>query len=240
MKNVILTVVAVISLVLLSAFIFAYTGVYNVAATGETHAAKAWFLKTTMRNSVASRAKKVEVPDLNNDARLLPGVSHYDAMCVVCHGAPGRTRGEFAAFLSPEPPDFGAQPEALDQWSVAEIFWVTKYGIEMTGMPAWGPTHSDEELWDMVALMKKFPQMSGEQYAALLKRAEEAGHHHDGDDGHHHGDDKGHHHGGDVAHHDGAAHPQQDEDAAQVGGSLAADDAETEPEDNHDHSAHAH
>ena len=27
----------------------------------------------------------------------------------------------------------------------AELFWVTKHGIKMTGMPAWGATHGDTD-----------------------------------------------------------------------------------------------
>ena len=37
----------------------------------------------------------------------------------------------------------------------AEQFWIIKHGVKMTGMPAWGVTHDDEMLWDVVALVRK-------------------------------------------------------------------------------------
>jgi hypothetical protein len=41
----------------------------------------------------------------------------------------------------------------------------------MTGMPAWGVTHSDELLWDVVAFLQKLPELSAEEYQALVKSA---------------------------------------------------------------------
>ena len=70
----------------------------------------------------------------------------------------------------------------------AELFWVTKHGIKMTGMPAWGATHDDEALWPVVALMTELPHLDAARYRALLASAGDMGHHEVGnDDGH--GDD---------------------------------------------------
>jgi hypothetical protein len=41
----------------------------------------------------------------------------------------------------------------------------------MTGMPAWGLTHDDEILWDVVAFVRKLPELTAEQYQALVKDA---------------------------------------------------------------------
>ena len=188
MRNVIITLVGVAVVAVLAALIVVYSGIYNVAATKENSAAKEWLLETTMENSVAKRAEEIAVPDLGGDERLPSGASHYDSMCVGCHGAPGRERGEFAEHLNPEPPDFGAEPEEAAELSAAETFWITKYGIEMSGMPAWGPSHEDEDLWDMVALMQRFPEMSAKEYGGLVDQARQGGNHHGNGDGDGHGE----------------------------------------------------
>jgi hypothetical protein len=41
----------------------------------------------------------------------------------------------------------------------------------MTGMPAWGVTHSDEQLWDVVAFLQKLPELTPDQYQSLVKSA---------------------------------------------------------------------
>jgi len=53
----------------------------------------------------------------------------------------------------------------------AEEFWVVKHGIKLTGMPAWGVTHDDGLLWDVVAFFQKLPELTADQYQALVKSA---------------------------------------------------------------------
>jgi mono/diheme cytochrome c family protein len=67
--------------------------------------------------------------------------------------------------LLPEPPDLA---EAAGAWSPEEIFWITKNGVRMTGMPAFGPTHTDPEIWELVALVERLGALSPEDYRALV------------------------------------------------------------------------
>jgi mono/diheme cytochrome c family protein len=63
---------------------------------------------------------------------------------------PGRKPFLGAGYMNPSPPDLAKiAPERSPQ----ELFWVIKHGLRMTGMPAWGPTHGDEQLWDLVAMV---------------------------------------------------------------------------------------
>lgn len=48
-----------------------------------------------------------------------------------------------------------------------------KHGVKMTAMPAWGRTHSDELMWDMVAFVRQMPKMTPAQYQAAIKSAPE-------------------------------------------------------------------
>lgn len=42
----------------------------------------------------------------------------------------------------------------LPQYTDAELFWIIKHGIRNTGMPAWGRMLSDEDIWQIVAVLK--------------------------------------------------------------------------------------
>jgi mono/diheme cytochrome c family protein len=55
--------------------------------------------------------------------------------------------------------------------SPAEQFWMIKHGVKMSAMPAWGRTHSDTLMWDMVAFIQVLPHLSASQYAATIKAA---------------------------------------------------------------------
>ena len=145
---------------------FMYSGLADVAATSPHWALTRWVLSTTMENAVRKQAKGIAPPaSLDEDERVRAGAVAYDAMCAGCHGGPGVEPGVVGKGLNPEPPDLA---RAADEWSPEEMFWITKHGVRMTGMPAFGPTHSDEELWEMVALVKRLTRMSAAEYQALL------------------------------------------------------------------------
>jgi len=42
-----------------------------------------------------------------------------------------------------------SSPE-IQQWSDAELFWIIKNGIRLSGMPGFGKTKSDEQIWHLV------------------------------------------------------------------------------------------
>jgi mono/diheme cytochrome c family protein len=56
--------------------------------------------------------------------------------------------------------------------SPAEQFWVIKHGVKLTAMPAWGRTHGDEQVWDVVAFLKKLPDLDPAGYDTAVKRAQ--------------------------------------------------------------------
>jgi hypothetical protein len=61
---------------------------------------------------------------------------------------------------------------------------IIKRGIKDTGMPAWGPTHSEEELWELVAFLNIFPTMPDAEYRGAVEYYAKSG---AGGDNHRHG-----------------------------------------------------
>jgi mono/diheme cytochrome c family protein len=157
--------------------ILMFSGVIDVAATTPHNPVTEFVLSTTMDNSVRYHAKGIEAPPLDNHAMIQEGFSHYHEMCEACHLAPGIDPTEISQGLLPAPPDL---KEAAEEWAPAELFWVIKNGVKMTGMPAWGPTHSDDKLWAIVAFVKKLPETTAAQYAEMERAA--GPDQHDGDE----------------------------------------------------------
>lgn len=170
MKNIVLTVFAVAVLAVAGSALFLYSGIYNVAATNQDSGLMRWAFETGRENSIESRAEKISLPDdgfLKSPKTLRMGFDHYNEMCVTCHGAPGIEAGEAREGLNPEPPLLAKMANKVD---TKEMFWVIKNGIKMTGMPAWGPTHSDDKIWSMVAFVKTLPDLSPAKYKMMQKR----------------------------------------------------------------------
>lgn len=162
MRPILVGAILTLVVLILVGLVFIYSGVYNVAATAGHTGVVRWALETAQERSVALRADDVPEPPPVDSTALEHGFEHYRSMCVACHGAPGVERGEPGKGMTPTPP--GLADEAAEM-SARELFWVTKHGIKMAGMPAFGPTHSDEELWGIVAFLQAMAEMTDEEYA---------------------------------------------------------------------------
>jgi mono/diheme cytochrome c family protein len=149
-----------------------YAGVYNIAADVPHTQPVYWLFETVRERSVAARARNIKAPDdLNDPKRISRGAGQYAEMCSVCHLAPGVKRTEMSRGLYPRAPELRRKTDL----TLAEQFWIIKHGVKMTGMPAWGVTHRDGLLWDVVAFLRKLPELTPEQYEALVKSAPKHG-----------------------------------------------------------------
>src|SRR5882724_3637111 len=138
-------------------------GFYAIGADEPHTRAVALLLEQLRDRSIARQARAVVVPDLDVPAMIGEGAEHYAAMCAGCHLAPGVTESEIRPGLNPAPPNLVT--EGIDD--PREGFWVIKHGIKMSGMPAWGRTHDDESIWNIVAFVRQMPKMSAATYRAL-------------------------------------------------------------------------
>jgi mono/diheme cytochrome c family protein len=145
-------------------FAVVYSGVYNVGMANHDNALMNRLLKTAMTRSVQRHARAIAVPPLSDSAMIHSGFSHYDAMCVQCHGAPGVAHGEIAKGLWPEAPNLA---KTAGQWTPAQLYWITKNGLKFSAMPAWGPSHPDKDLWAITAFVQKLPHLSPAQYQTM-------------------------------------------------------------------------
>lgn len=161
-----------------------YAGGINMRASAGPGPIEQFVGTLAMEHSVAVRAPAEQNPYSGDQQAMATGREHYQEMCLLCHGAPGVEPREFAKGLTPRPPDL---ERSIREFSDGELFWITKHGVRMTGMPAFGPTHSDEEIWKILAFVKHLPELS-EQERMQLKEAIAAGRHgHDDDQSHVHG-----------------------------------------------------
>ncbi|MGH6795126.1 MAG: c-type cytochrome [Methylocella sp.] len=156
-------VVTALAVSALCAFLVIVSGAYNVAAVAPPTELERIILSSAMRYAVRAHAGK-DTRETWSDDQVRQGFKDYDTMCVVCHGAPGKERSDIGKSLRPEPPNLA---EASQQWSSAELFWIVKNGIRMTGMPAFGPTHQDEQIRNFVGFVRRLPQMSAEEFEAM-------------------------------------------------------------------------
>lgn len=152
--------------------LFIYSGTYNVAATAQHTAPIYWLLEDTMRRSVRQHAREIKVPKLDDPVSVERGLSLYRQHCVQCHGAPGVAPDAYALGLSPLPANLA---HTAREWPPAELYWVVKHGIKMSGMPAWEFRLPEDDLWAVVAFLQVLPKLSPQQYHAMRPAGPEDG-----------------------------------------------------------------
>lgn len=173
------TLIVALIVAISGALALVYAGAYNVSARYPHPAPVGWLLHTTYQRSVAVRADGIAVPPLDRRQRVFAGARHFQETCQLCHTPPTQRPSAIARGLRPQPPPL---PRMLaGNLGPAEAFWVIKHGLRMTGMPAFGPTHSDEDIWNLVAFLQRARGISEQDYRRLLSRVNSSG------DGHHGG-----------------------------------------------------
>jgi mono/diheme cytochrome c family protein len=147
---------------------FVYAGLYNIGADAPHSRFVYWALENLRDRAIAHHAREIAVPpDLGDAKRIATGAGLYAEMCSGCHLAPGMERTEISQGLYPTAPELARESDL----SPARQFWVIKHGVKLSAMPAWGRTHDDQLIWDMVAFLRKLPTLSAQQYEAAVKNA---------------------------------------------------------------------
>lgn len=138
-----------------------YFGLYDVSATSPHTIPVHRVMDLALARAVETRAAGIEAPDLDGAERISNGSRLYRMHCAQCHGGPGAAPQPYAMGLNPAPAALVATARTR---SAAEIFWITRQGVKMTGMPAWQYRLTDDEIWDVVAFLRVLPTLSAEEY----------------------------------------------------------------------------
>lgn len=166
-----------ILLITLGAAAVVYTGAFDVSATKPPSRMERRFATFALNKAVARRATNRKNPVAATPENLRGGLAHYRENCLVCHGAPGVDPGEIGQGLNPGAPDL-TLPRVQGR-SDGELFWITSNGIRMTGMPAFSPTHGENEIWQIVTFLRHLPEITDTETGELQLQTELEEHHHE-------------------------------------------------------------
>jgi cytochrome c len=151
---------------------FVLSGIYNVSAMVPHWSITFDILEKARDQSISYHSKGIVALSLNDPKMEDAGFHHFRDTCRLCHGAPGIASSEFAQGLYPSPLDL-ASSDLHQEMNDSEIFWIIKNGLKMTGMPSFGVTHSDQEIWDIVAFIDRLSTLQPDQYKAIVKEADQ-------------------------------------------------------------------
>jgi len=169
MKKIIVTIILTIVVLSAGFFIYISSGAYDISQLTPHNKFTKSLIGITTHSSINKRMKGIVVPgNLTDTAMIVSGFKQYNQMCIGCHSAPGLTTNKMLEGWYPKPPElykFAKEDDA------PEFFWITKYGIKMTSMPAFKPILDDVKLWDITAFVtQKLGKMSPLEYNEWSKK----------------------------------------------------------------------
>jgi cytochrome c553 len=140
------------------------SGVVPIKASSGHWPITAAILDFAKRRSVNTHTLRVKVPPLDDQRLVLRGAGHYDFACEPCHGSPAVQQPRIAASMTPKPPDLRGSALSMPP---EDLFYIVTHGIKFTGMPAWPTQHRDDEVWAVVAFLRRLPALTPAHYDEL-------------------------------------------------------------------------
>jgi mono/diheme cytochrome c family protein len=145
---------AVAAFVVLALFVYIGIGAGAIPANADAKPSKleAWMARTSLHAALAREAPKGPNPVELNDENLIAGIRIYAANCAVCHGAADGKPSNVALGLYQKPPQLAKDGVEDDPEGVT--FWKVNHGIRLTGMPSFGKSLSDQQIWQVTLFLK--------------------------------------------------------------------------------------
>jgi predicted CXXCH cytochrome family protein len=127
----------------------------------------------TVRNlGIPSRARNEKNPLPAAPGVLAEAEERFGERCANCHGNNGNGESNIGKNLYPKAPDL--RLPATQHLTDGEIHYIIKNGVRLTGMPAWGNPHieqDDTDAWKLVLFVRSIagltPQEQSQQNAVV-------------------------------------------------------------------------
>jgi thiosulfate dehydrogenase len=127
-------------------------GLLPANADAKPSSIERWAARTSLQATIARQAPRIPDPVALNDANLIEGIKLYAANCVVCHGAADAKASNVAVGLYQRPPQLAKDGVEDDPEGVT--FWKIEHGIRFTGMPSFGRSLDEEQIWELALFLK--------------------------------------------------------------------------------------
>jgi len=128
-------------------------GILPVQADVTPSSLEASLLRSALHSSVARHAPRGGNPQPSPETDSIAGGAIYRQLCSRCHGLTEQSDNTYGKSFYPPAPHL---PLSGTTFTEAEVFWIVKHGIRNTGMPAWSNLLSDEDIWRVAGVVRKF------------------------------------------------------------------------------------
>ena len=152
LRGVILGIILAVVATAITGYAIIRTGLMPANADDRPPHFEVWAAKTSLHATLRRSAPRVTDPLPATTDNLLAGVKLYAQNCAVCHGDASANATNVADGLYQKPPQLAKDGVEDDPDGVT--YWKLQHGIRWTGMPAFGKTLSEKQLWQVTLFLK--------------------------------------------------------------------------------------
>jgi mono/diheme cytochrome c family protein len=165
-KGFVLGFVAAIAALIAAGYFFVTSGALPAGQDSKPGSLEKWAAKRSLQATMRREAQGLKSPLQPTDDNLTAGIALYRAHCQVCHGGADGGVSSLAKGLTPKPPQLAK--DGVEDDPEGETYWKVAHGIRFTGMPAFGATLSDQEIWQIALLAKHMDSLTPGARSAWL------------------------------------------------------------------------
>ncbi len=156
MKNFIVGVIFTLAVLAFGGLTFALLGFMPTNADATPPNLERRIATNALDASMEKHAPRVNSPLPPTDENLIDGMKIYTMNCALCHGGLDKKPNMLGASFYPPAPDLILDPLDDPEW---HIFYAVRTGVRYTGMPAWGKTLSEVDMWKVTAFLARIEKL---------------------------------------------------------------------------------
>ena len=158
-RGMVLGVVLTLAVLLIGAYSLVRSGLIPANADSKPGRLETWMAHTSLGATLRREAPKGKNPVALTRKDLIEGVHLFAQNCAICHGTAKGIASEspIAKGLYQKPPQLATDGVEDDPEGVS--FWKIKHGIRLTGMPSFGDSLSDRQIWTLALFLKHMDKL---------------------------------------------------------------------------------
>jgi len=159
LKGVVSGVALTLAVASIGAYSLVRSGLIPANADAKPGRLETWMARTSLDATLRRDAPKGPNPVALTEQNLLNGVHLFAQNCAVCHGSEqgAASSSPIAKGLYQTPPQLASDGVEDDPEGVS--FWKIKHGIRLTGMPSFGYSLSDRQIWTLALFLKHMDKL---------------------------------------------------------------------------------
>jgi mono/diheme cytochrome c family protein len=156
MRNFVLGVIVALLALGLGGISLALLGLFPTQADKTPPSFERRIAMNALDASMERHAPRDSSPLPQTPENLIDGMKIYTMNCAVCHGGLDRKPAAFGLSFYPPAPQLVLYPIDDPDW---HVYYAVRTGIRYTGMPAWGKTMAETDMWKVTAFLTQIEKL---------------------------------------------------------------------------------